>query len=173
MVTIVCEEEGEQEDSCCCWRWSWEFAPWLFRFWSRRTATSLPPPATRHNFELGQPTLRFEFPSSGYRTSIDNDNSTAIKNTRYQHNTEPDSKELCSESTLRLAILGFLYPLTYKLMAALALIPKSYRKYPGSPALWSIPICAALTAYGGYSVVTRVADIDMERLWAIHWTVRG
>ena len=36
------------------------------------------------------------------------------------------------------------------LTVALALIPKSYRQYPGTPAFWSIPICAALTAYGGY-----------------------
>lgn len=35
------------------------------------------------------------------------------------------------------------------LTVALALIPKSYRQYPGTPAFWSIPICAALTAYGG------------------------
>jgi hypothetical protein len=35
------------------------------------------------------------------------------------------------------------------LTIALALIPKAYRHYPGAPALWSIPLCAGLTAYGG------------------------
>jgi len=35
-------------------------------------------------------------------------------------------------------------------VSCLSLTPKSYRRYPGTPALWSIPLCAAATAYGGY-----------------------
>jgi len=33
--------------------------------------------------------------------------------------------------------------------AALTLTRKSLRWFPGAPVFWSIPLCAAFTAYGG------------------------
>jgi hypothetical protein len=56
-------------------------------------------------------------------------------------------------------------PINFSLTSALALIPRAYRGYPGAPALWSIPLCAGLTAYGGYTCPPpHFININME-LW--------
>lgn len=143
-VTIEYEEGGEEGGSWCRSWWCFP-SPWLFQFRSQRGATiksTAPQPSGILDSRALLPTL-LNYPPP-WRL---HHQRQKISTKRWIGFVRIMPRILSTSGSFQHPVFP---PLNRKLTTALALLPKSYRNYPGSPALWSIPVCAALTAYGGY-----------------------